>query len=205
MKRLISALLFFLAAGVASAQHSVGLTWQASPTTGIAGYNVYRAPCTGTVSAGTCSQEGAFAKVGATTSLAYTDTTVAAGGAYSYYITAFCPAAGCSSSLAGESAASTHVAAVVPKDAPLPPTSPSITTVARTATGANVTLSASYTAAPNVLTSYSFMSGSTVLIKGTQVNASGTYAVSWSGKLKPGATAIFQVCDTNKQCDSRTV
>jgi hypothetical protein len=206
MKRLLSALLFLCATSLAAAQsHSVTISWGASTTAGVSGYNVYRAPCIGTVSAGNCTQEGTFAKIGSSSTTSYADTSVVAGGLYSYYITATCPSAGCSASVTGESAGSTHIAAVVPKDAPAPPTSPSITTVSRNSTGANVTLSASYTAAPNVPTNYSFMTGPTVLTRGTQVNGSGAYAVSWIGKLKPGSPVIFQVCDVNRQCDSRTV
>lgn len=61
-------------------QHSVGLTWTASTSTGITAYNVYRS-----------NQSGAsYSKIGSTaaTVLSYSDQTVASGGTYYYVVTA---------------------------------------------------------------------------------------------------------------------
>jgi hypothetical protein len=202
LKRIIPAILIMLASALGTlAQHSVSLSFTASVTAGVTRYNLYRAVCTGTVTGGTCSAEGPFTNIGNTTTTNFVDSTVVAGGLYSYYVTAVCPTA-CNPT---ESVGSNHVAAVVPKDPPAPPTGLSITTVSRNSTGANTTLSASYTATPNVRTTYAFRSGSSVISSGAQVNATGTYAVSWSGKLKPGTPVVFQVCDANNSCDSRTI
>jgi hypothetical protein len=200
MKNVLLALALLILSPLAAAQHSVSVSYGASPTTGVTRYNLYRAPCTGSVTANTCSAEGTFQNIGNTTTLSFTDTTVQAGGLYSYYVTAVCPT--CSQT---ESVGSNHVGAIVPKDAPLPPTGLSITTVSRNSTGSNTTLSASYTATPNVRTTYSFRNGSTVLASGSNVNSSGAYVASWAGKLKPGSPVVFQVCDASNSCDSRTI
>lgn len=93
------------------------LKWNATKTPGIAGYNVYRAACKMGVSKGRCpvGAEGMFVKIGSSTSPTYSDKTVVKGSAYSYYVTAFCPAKGCSARIKGESAASKHVGAQIPK------------------------------------------------------------------------------------------
>jgi hypothetical protein len=56
--------------GVAPVQHSVSLSWTASTTTGVVGYNVYRAR----VAAGQYAQVGSPGN-----GLTYTDSTVTAG------------------------------------------------------------------------------------------------------------------------------
>ena len=65
--------------GVASVQHSVDLRWNASSSSGITGYYVYRAIGT-----------GGYTKLVTSpiSGLNYTDTTVAAGTAYTYVVTA---------------------------------------------------------------------------------------------------------------------
>ncbi len=106
MKRLL--LLLALIVGFAPnafAQHSAALSWQASPTSGVT-YNVYRAPCTGTVTSNVCSQEGTFSKLSNVSALAYTDSAVTAGALYSWYITAV--------DSGGESSGSNHFAAAIP-------------------------------------------------------------------------------------------
>jgi hypothetical protein len=68
--------------GTAAATHSVGLSWSASTSSGILGYNIYRAPYT--------TSCGAYAKVNPAlnTGTLYTDTTVANGNNYCYATTA---------------------------------------------------------------------------------------------------------------------
>lgn len=113
----------------------VNLTWTQPSTPGLAGFNVWRAPCTGTVTNGVCSQAGTFVKLNTSTNQppSYTDTTVVEGQKYDYYVTAVCPTAGCGSTnpatghqWAGESAPSNHSAASIPVPPPVtdPPPSP---------------------------------------------------------------------------------
>ena len=64
----------------APAVHSVSVTWNASTTSGLAGYNVYR----GTVSGGPYSRITSTP----TTALQFTDNAVAAGQTYFYVVTA---------------------------------------------------------------------------------------------------------------------
>lgn len=66
--------------------HSVTLTWGASPTSTVTGYNVYRF-------IGACSPTVAFTKLTTTptTALTFTDTTVTAGTTYCYTGTAISP------------------------------------------------------------------------------------------------------------------
>jgi Abnormal spindle-like microcephaly-assoc'd, ASPM-SPD-2-Hydin len=69
-------------AGTAAATHSVALSWNASTSSGIVGYNVYRAPYT--------TSCGAYAKLNPalSTGTLYTDSTVANGNNYCYATTA---------------------------------------------------------------------------------------------------------------------
>ena len=68
--------------GTAAATHSVALSWNASTSSGIVGYNVYRAPYT--------TSCGAYAKLNPAlnTGTLYTDATVANGNNYCYATTA---------------------------------------------------------------------------------------------------------------------
>jgi fibronectin type 3 domain-containing protein len=65
---------------VATPSHSVTLTWTASTTSGVTGYNVYRSSTTG----------GPYTKLTATavTGTTYTDSSVTAGTTYYYVATA---------------------------------------------------------------------------------------------------------------------
>jgi hypothetical protein len=65
--------------GIAPTTHSVELSWAASTSAGIVGYNVYRA-----------TETGAYGKLDSSlvTGLKYTDATVAAGTTYKYVVTA---------------------------------------------------------------------------------------------------------------------
>jgi fibronectin type 3 domain-containing protein len=84
--------------GIAATTHSVELSWAASTSAGIVGYNVYRAIGT-----------GGYSKLdsGLITGLKYTDVTVAAGTTYKYVVTAV-------DSLGLESAYSAPTSATVP-------------------------------------------------------------------------------------------
>jgi fibronectin type 3 domain-containing protein len=84
--------------GIATTTHSVELSWAASASAGIVGYNVYRA--TGT---------GGYSRLDASlvAGLQYTDSTVTAGTTYKYVVTAV-------DSLGLESAYSAPISATVP-------------------------------------------------------------------------------------------
>jgi fibronectin type 3 domain-containing protein len=65
--------------GVAPVQHSVSLSWAASTTTGVVGYNVYRGSVSG----------GPYAQVNSNDpGLTYTDSGVSTGQTYYYVVTA---------------------------------------------------------------------------------------------------------------------
>ena len=66
--------------GAVTAQHSVTLSWAASSSRGVVGYNVYRSPVSG----------GPYARItsGPDGSLSYTDIAVSAGKSYFYVVTA---------------------------------------------------------------------------------------------------------------------
>ena len=105
MKHIILVLAFFLLAGAVSAQtHQAVLSWAASPSTGVTGYNVYKIT-------GACPASpslSAFTKLNSTTAtvLTFTDTAVTAGSVYCYAVTAF--------STGGESGFSGTLQATVP-------------------------------------------------------------------------------------------
>lgn len=77
--------------------HSVALTWSASSSSGVVGYNVYRGQ----------TSSGPFAKVGNVATTSFTDTSVQAGQTYFYVLTAV-------NSSNVESATSTPVSTTVP-------------------------------------------------------------------------------------------
>ena len=112
MKRLLALLVLFCSS-VSAAElkvavvpdpqtggQSVSLSWTVpAAVTGVVytGFNVYRAPCTGTVTAAVCSTDSTatFAKLSAGTGLpatasTFTDSTVAGGTNYIYYVTSLC-------------------------------------------------------------------------------------------------------------------
>ena len=84
--------------GIAATTHSVELSWAASTSAGVVGYNVYRAIST-----------GGYSKLDSSivTGLKYTDVTVTAGTTYKYVVTAV-------DSLGMESAFSLPISATVP-------------------------------------------------------------------------------------------
>lgn len=213
MKNLIAAVLSLLLCPLLFAQHTVSLSSQPSATVGVSTYNVYRAPCT-TVTANVCSAgEGTFAKIATATigtTITYTDATVKGGSNYSYYFTAQCPAAGCGTDASGnlingESPNSNKVGAVIPATPPLPPGNLSVTNVSRNSTGANTTLSAHWVDTPGVKTTYTFFGNGAILSTGSVVNNTGAYTAVWSGKIKPGSSVTFEVCDANGACSSKLI
>ena len=78
-------------------QHSVKLNWQASNSSGVTGYNIYRSTTSG----------GYYALLGSVSNLTYTDSTVQSGTTY-YYVTTAVNSAG------QESTYSNQVQAVIP-------------------------------------------------------------------------------------------
>jgi hypothetical protein len=94
--------------GVAAPVYSVLLTWNASTSGDIAGYNVYR--CTATAGTPSCTgSNGSYTKINTQLDVApsYTDASVAAGQTYYYETTAV-------NSSNQESAPSTPVQAIIP-------------------------------------------------------------------------------------------
>jgi fibronectin type 3 domain-containing protein len=108
--RFLLALAFILVAipAMQAQSHSATTSWVASTTPAVT-YNVYR----GT---GACTTSPSMSIVaGSISPTTYADTTVLAGTSYCYYVKAL------KSGL--ESTASNSVTAIIPADAPLPPTS----------------------------------------------------------------------------------
>lgn len=208
MKRLL--LLFFFVASIAKADksvltatpqtgsggtHTVSLTCTTSPTIGVTGYNFYR-----TVTSGTGYNKLTASPV---SSCSYTDTTVLGSTTYFYVATAICPT--CSPS---ESAFSNEATAVVPPNPqPQPPTGLSVTSVAKnTNADGTTTLSASYEDVPKVTTNYQLAQvyPYRVVKRGSIVNSTGFYLVSWTGAPFTGQGYV-NVCDTTGKCVSRYV
>jgi hypothetical protein len=120
MKKLLIGFIFmavlFVIPSNAQAVHSVALSWPASVSTGVTGYNVYRfvGACPAQVTLNTFTK---LTNTGST--LAYTDTSVTAGSIYCYVITAV--------NATSESAASGTLQATIPiftaSTTPVPPAS----------------------------------------------------------------------------------
>jgi hypothetical protein len=196
MKR-IAIFVFLFSASVTCGQ-TAKLTWVASNTAGVTGYNVYRAPCTGTITGSACSSAGPFAKLNAAliAGVTYTDATGAPGTVYDYYVTAMCPTA-CTPA---ESAASNHFAVTIPSGL-------KITNTSRTSSGNRVTVTAAWTDAPLIKTTYTLAYAQTgaVLTTGSLTNATGNYSMTWTGKVTPPSAALaFKVCDTTGACATQT-
>lgn len=83
--------------GVVAVSHTVSLTWVASTTSAVTGYNVYRSTTSG----------GGFVKVGSASGLSYTDSTVQNSTTYYYVTTAV-------DSIGDESVYSNEATAVIP-------------------------------------------------------------------------------------------
>jgi hypothetical protein len=196
MKRIVFVILALC--GFAAAQ-SVELSWNQSTVTTIAGYNMYRAPCT-TIINNQCTVEGTFVKISSilVPNTRYTDTNVVKGLKYVYYVTAFCPAAGCPTYTTLESDPSNKVVAVIPN--PLPPPVLGPVTVAYTTRGANQNIVAQWksTASP---TRYSLKDAANrELRSGTMFSSTGNY--QFTATVKKALTPFnFTVCeDASGQC-----
>src|SRR6266436_2821055 len=187
-------------ASVQAGPHSVALSFTASPVTGVS-YHVQRAPCSAPISAGVCpsASEGTFAIIATITTLTYTDTTVVGNTNYSYAVSAFCPTStSCPSNFIvnQDSALSNHVGAAIPPDPVTPPSNLVLTSVTRNSTGANTTITASWTDTPGTTTTYSVLSNGNVVSTSTAFSTTGQYNATWAGKIKPGNSITFLVCDT---------
>lgn len=188
---------------------SVVLTWTLSPTVGVTSQNVYRAPCTGTVTNSACSTDSTatFTKLPAGTALGptvatFTDTTVSDGQAYIYYVTAVCPAAPvqpCN----GESLPSNHAAAAVPGVPPQPPSGVTIGSVTAVVNGANKTVIAKWTDTNAVGQYFSFTDGTKFLNQGLTSSLTGSFAEEVT---VPATTIVtFFACDATGSCASQVV
>ena len=200
---LVLALLFVIGPAAALAQgHSATRTFTASPTAGVTGYNMYRAPCTGTITTNVCSAAGTPVKLNSTpfTALTYTDSTVAAGALYDYYATAVCPTT-CTTT---ESAPSNHFAVTIPKDVVLPPGNLAVTTVTRNLMpNGNTQIVAGWASLPGTATTYTLYGNGRVLATGVLRNSSGNYLATWNGALKVGTDVTFEVCTSAGECSSK--
>lgn len=118
-KNVLGLMGYLLLATLAFAQHSVSLSWVASPTQGVT-YTLNRGTATG--------QETAYQSGIATTS--YVDTAVQAGATYFYTVDAVCPGVICGAGTSGTSKASNEVSATIPSNLPAPPTGLTVTQTA---------------------------------------------------------------------------
>jgi hypothetical protein len=99
--------------------HSVSLSWTASTSTGVTGYNIYRGTTVG-------GESATAVNTSLITGTAYADATVIASTTYYYTAKSYCPT--CSTNL---SLSSNEVNAVIPADPqPAPPTGLTVGTVA---------------------------------------------------------------------------
>jgi hypothetical protein len=173
--------------------HQGQLSWVAPVTTGVVytGFNVYRATCTGTVTAGVCSTDSTatFAKITATalpaTALSYTDTPLTAATSYIWYVTSLC--ATCTTT---ESIPSNHVAGTTTANQPPPPVL-SITSVAMNVTGNTETVTAQWTDTSGTQQAFKFSNGTSFVAQGLTSDPSGNFAQRWTGPA--GTPIIFMV------------
>lgn len=121
----IAILLFSLGLLAQTATRTVILDADASVTPGVSGYDWMRAPCTGTVSNGVCSQVGTYVKLNAnpTPLPTFSDSTAAIGQDYDYYAIARCPTttAGCGNNVTGNSDPSNRIAVIITAPRPSAP------------------------------------------------------------------------------------
>lgn len=195
-------LFFFYSPSLYAQSPSASLSWTLSTNAAVTSQNVYRAPCNGTVTSGTCSSEGAFAKLPAGTAISptlatFTDSSVTRGQSYSYYVTAVCPASG---ACVGESLPSNHYAASIPGAIPPPPTGLSITSVAMNNVNGQDRFQANWTDSSGATTAFTiFGAQGQVLKQASQTTANGIYSYAI---LIPVQNGAFSVCDA-KGCTSQ--
>lgn len=119
MKRfglVIISLVFLSSTIFATTPHHADLSWNASVSSGVTGYNVYR----GSIAGG---ESGTPVNSALITGTTFSDTGVLATQTYFYVVKAFCPT--CSPNLSGPS---NEVSATVPADPqPAPPTGVTLT------------------------------------------------------------------------------
>lgn len=215
LSRLLAAIVLLTAAGLSVKAQTpptqlvptvttpaISLTWGVSPTVGIAGYNLYRAPCTGTVSLAICSAEGAFVKINTAviTTTSSMDTGVVYGSSYSYYVTSICPIAGCDSVTIGESIASAHAAITMS----LPPIGITITpTTVTTPMGVTTQFVNALTGSANTTVSWSTTIGtisSTGQFIAPLLPGTGTITVTSTADPTKSATASVTVILPSISC-----
>ena len=218
MRKLLGVLLLLLLAPAAKASIGVGLritadpqtgthqgqlSWVAPVTTGVvySGFNVYRATCTGTVTAGVCSTDSTatFAKITATalpaTASSFTDTPLSAATSYIWYVTSLC--ATCTTQ---ESVPSNHVAGTTTANQPPPPVL-SIVSVAMNINGANETILAKWTDTSGTQQHFSFTDGNLFRGQGITSSLTGTFAETLT--VPAGTPITFLVCTAQGNCASQ--
>jgi hypothetical protein len=185
--------LAFPASAPAQTPPSATLTCTSSTTPGVTGYNLLRADCSTALDAtGKCpsASEGAFAKILASPTCAFTDTTVLRGKIYSYAVTAFAPNT-------VESGQSPHNGAsfVIIQ----PPGMPTITGLALNTVGKKTTVAATWTAPARDRTTWTLTNMSTlkVVASGAKNNKQGAYKLTTTIKGLAGAPLMFTVCDSS--------
>lgn len=210
MKRLAFVLLLLSSAALAQGR-SATINWNASSTSGIAGYKIYRASCSAITGTSCTGTEGSFSQVGsvAAGTLTYQDTTVAASTKYVYYVTAYCPAEGCGvvngDSIEGESAASTHWAVTTPANPIVAPSAPTITgiTVALSTHGVNQYILARWSFTPNKETAYFLKDANGNVLKyGTVTSRTGEYSVSYSTRRRTAPFSLTVCESVNATCET---
>lgn len=205
LNKILASLVFIAAisfCGASASASSVSLSWNLSSTSGVISQNVYRAPCTGTITSGVCSADGAFAVISnvSATTVTYIDSMVIAGGKYDYYVTAVCPATG---ACVGESVPSVHIAATVPGTSPNPPTGLTITNVAVNALPNNQQqVIIAWSDVPNRKVTYELW-GDTELKHGSVRPVNGTYQIAWTGRNM--GKYYYRLCDTTGFCTSDVI
>jgi hypothetical protein len=170
MRKLFVVFLLLSAAAFAQTTHFADLNWTASANA--TGYNVWRAPCTGTITNQVCSAEGVYNKIGATVgnaSVTYRDSAVTAGARYVYYVTA-------TATGFAESNPSNKIAVTIPQDQlPAPVLGP--VTVSLNTKGANQNILAQWSVSPAQSVRYTIRDGNNAqLTSGITSNTSLAYA-----------------------------
>lgn len=191
MKKLFAlALVLGFSVATHAQTHSASVTWTLSTSTAVVSQNVYRSADAGVT----------FTKLAAGTALgpavtSFTDSTVAAGASYQYYVTAVCPTTG---ACVGESVPSNKVTAVIPGNPPPPPTGLTIGSVAMNTTGGVETALAKWSDTSGTQQSFFFTDGSKVIAQGLTSSLTGTFAEQWKGT--PTSTVWFTVCNSVGAC-----
>jgi hypothetical protein len=165
--------------------HSVSLTCTPSTTSGVTGYNFYRATTAGG-EAGTPALNGATP----TSGCAFTDTTVVAGQKYFYVAAATIGTS--------QSAFSGEVSVTIPTN-PAPPSALTVASfsVVPSSNGKQETITATYIEpTAGAKTFYQLWSTNGLLKSGQpSVSANGSYTITWTGKISNAPKPSFTVED----------